>query len=117
MCWQKNDHGLRGMLHASLLRALDASSMVVIPYHGEAVLQAAESAIALRYATDRPPVPVLFAYDRVEGQELERYEWLGFRLARVATAMPTHDVGAVVEAVDRACAAYECFRPTPEPPR
>jgi hypothetical protein len=115
--WRRSDHGLSGRLHASLLRALDASSMIVVPYDGEAILQPAESTIALRHAIERTRVPVVIAYDRVERQGLDRYERLGFRLAKVDTTTPSYDVGAVVEAVDGVCAAYECFEPSPEDPR
>lgn len=111
---KESDHRLGGLLHASLLSALDACSMIVVPYDGEAVLQAAEAASALRYAIDRPSVPVVIAYNRVDGQELESYDQLGFGLARVGMTAPRPDVSVVVEAVDRECAAYECLRPGAE---
>jgi hypothetical protein len=54
--WKRTDYRLHGMLHASLLAALDCCSMLVIPYDGAAITQSVESAAALRYALTHPQV-------------------------------------------------------------
>ena len=107
--WKKTDHSLHGMLHASLLSALDQGSMLVVPYDGEAILQDVESAAALRYALEHPDVPAVIAYDRAEASDFARHEEFGVNAARVGTGLP-RDVGAVVAAVNRARAAYECLQ-------
>jgi len=109
--WRLAQRPLQGMLHASLLAALQCCSMIVIPYDGEALTQCVESVSALRYALEREDVPALIVYDRADGGDFSRYETFGISAVRVqpgSTAL--WDVQAVVEAVDRECAAQECLR-------
>jgi len=111
--WTSNDHRLHGMLHASLLSALDASSMVVIPYDGHGLVHGVESTTALWYALEHPRAPCLLAYDYVEARELADFERFGIGLAKIERSSPwdLRHVRAAVEAVDQACAAYECLHP------
>jgi hypothetical protein len=105
---RRTDHRLHGMLHASLLSALDRCSLLVIPYDGEAVMQGVECVTALRYALEHPDVAAVLAYDRAEANDFVSHETHGVAVVRVGGGMP-RDVGAVVSAVDGACAAYECL--------
>lgn len=115
--WARSDHRLHGMLHGSLRSALARCSMIVIPHDGHATVPSAESAEALGYALEHPDVPCLIAYEQAEASELPDDERFGVERARVHGAVP-RDVSAVVEAVNRACAAYECLHaPAGPPPR
>ncbi len=102
------DHRLHGMLHASLLSALDQCSMLVVPYDGDAVMQGVECVTALRYVLEHPDVPAVLAYDRAEANDFVNHQTHGVLAIRVGDGMP-RDVSAVVSAVDEACAAYECL--------
>jgi hypothetical protein len=107
--WKRADHRLHGMLHASLLSALDCCSMLVIPHDGEAIMQGAEAAVALQYTLEHPDVPAVIAYDRAEASDFVRHEGFGVQIAQVGAGLPP-DVSAVMAAVDRSCAAYECLQ-------
>jgi hypothetical protein len=107
--WTKADRRLHGMLHASLLSALDGCSMVVVPYDGEAIMQGVEAAAALQYILENPDVPAVIAYNRAEASDFERHEGFGVQIAKVGDCLP-RDVSAVIAAVDRSCAAYECLQ-------
>lgn len=107
--WKKTDLHLHGMLHVSLLAALEACSMIVIPYDGEAITQSVECVTALRYALDHPEVAALLAYARADASDLARATAFGLKAVAVGDGIP-RDVSAVLETVDRACAAYECLR-------
>jgi len=113
--WKRTDHRLHGMLHASLLAALDLCSMLVVPYDGEALTQAVECATALRYALEHPDVSTVLAYDRAEADDFVNHQMHGLVSVRVGDGMPC-DVAAVVSAVDSACAAYECLQVAAEVP-
>jgi hypothetical protein len=102
------DHRLHGMLHASLLSALDRCSMLVIPYDGEAIMQDVECVTALRYALEHPDVAAVLAYGRAGANDFVNHETYGVAVVEVGDGMP-RDVDAVVSAIDRACAAYECL--------
>ncbi|HMJ01965.1 MAG TPA: DUF6166 domain-containing protein [Conexibacter sp.] len=106
--WTRNDRRLHGMLHASLLSALDLCSMLVVPYDGHGIVHGVESMAALWYALEHPGVPCLIAYEHAEMTELADFERFGVEIAKIEGAFPP-DVGAVLAAVDRACAAYECL--------
>ncbi|MEA2385928.1 MAG: hypothetical protein QOJ22_102 [Thermoleophilaceae bacterium] len=108
--WKRNDHRLAGMVQASLLSALDASSMVVIPYDRDAVVLAAQSATALAYTARDAEVPVVVAHVGLEQQRLEQFRWLGYGLAGIDMHGPVPDVTRVIEAVDETRAAYERVR-------
>lgn len=107
--WAKADDRLHGMLHASLLSALDGCSMVVVPYDGEAIMQGVEAVAALQYTLENPDVPAVIAYNRAEASDFERHERFGVQIAKVGDGLP-RDVSAVIAAVDRSCAAYECLQ-------
>jgi hypothetical protein len=111
----RSDRRLHGMLHGSLLSALDACSMVVIPYDGRGLVHGVESTEALWYALEHPRVPCLLAYDHVDAAQLADFECYGLQLAKVDRSHPW-DVSAAIDAVDRMCAAYECLRPSAGPP-
>jgi hypothetical protein len=102
------DHRLHGMLHASLLSALDRCSMLVIPYDGEALMQDVECVAALRYALEHPDVAAVLAHGRADAIDFVNHETHGVAVVEVGDGIP-RDVGAVVSIVDRACAAYECL--------
>jgi hypothetical protein len=108
---RRTDHRLHGMLHASLLSALDRCSMLVIPYDGEAIMQDVEGVTALQYALEHPHVAAMLAYDRAEADDFVNHETHGVAAVRVGGGMP-RDVGAVVSSVDGARAAYECLHVT-----
>jgi hypothetical protein len=112
---RRSDHRLHGMLHESLLRALDCCSMLVVPHDGHALVPAAECSAALTYAFAHPDVPCLVAHQHADAELLADYARFGFDAAPVHGVLP-HEVAGVVDAVDRACAAYECLRP-PSGPR
>jgi hypothetical protein len=106
--WKNTDLRLHGLLHVCMLAALEACSMIVIPYDGEATMQSVECATALRYALEHPEAAATIACVRAEGSDLARVAAHGLKVVPVGDGIP-RDVGAVLEAVDRACAAYECF--------
>ncbi len=107
--WKRTDHRLHGMLHASLLSALECCSMLVIPSDGEAIMQSIESAAALHYALEHPEVPTVIAYDCADASDFARHERFGVKAAKVSGSLPL-DVSTVVAAVDQTCAAYECLQ-------
>jgi hypothetical protein len=72
-------------------------------------LQSIESAAALQYALTHPEVPAMIAYDRAKASDFAHQEGFGIKTAEVGGA-PHRDVSAVVAAVDRSCAAYECLQ-------
>jgi hypothetical protein len=95
--WKRANDRLHGMLHASLLSALDRCSMIVIPYDGEAIVQGVEAAAALQYTLEYPDVPTVIAYNRAEASDLARHEGLGVQIAEVGDGLP-YDASAVVAA-------------------
>lgn len=107
--WKRADHRLHGMLHASLLSALNCCSMVVIPYDGQAIMQGVQAAVALQYTLEHPDVPAVIAHDRAEARDFVRHKRFGVQIANVGDDLP-RDVSAVTAAVDRSCAAYECLQ-------
>jgi len=106
-------HPLSSRFH--FLSALDACSMVVVPYDGHGLVHGVESTAALWYALEHPRVPCLLAYDHVDAAQLADFEHCGLEIAKVDRSLPG-DVSAAVDAVDRACAAYECLQ-SPVGPR
>jgi hypothetical protein len=118
--WARNDHRLHGMLHSSLRSALARCSMIVIPHDGHGMVPSVQSAEALRYALEHADVCCLIAYEHADASELSDYERLGVELAKIerSRSWDLRHVSAAVEAVDRACAAYECLHaPAGPPPR
>jgi hypothetical protein len=107
--WKRTDHRLHGMLHTSLLSALECCSMLVIPSDGEAIMQSIESAAALRYALEHPELQTVIAHNRADASDFVNHQMHGLVAVRVGDGMP-RDVSAVVSAVDSACAAYECLQ-------
>lgn len=110
----RSDRRLHGMLHESLLRALDRCSMLVVPHDGHALVPAAESSAALAYAFAHPELPCLVAHQHADVELLADYARYGFDLTTVDGVLP-REVAGVVDAVDRACAAYECLHPLAGP--
>jgi hypothetical protein len=106
--WRGPDRRLMGMLHASLVGALEVCSMIVVPYDGDAIVQAPTAAIALDYAVTHD-VPLAIAHRNARDADLGAYASLGFLLAEVDAISP-FNVTTVLEAVDRRCAAFECLR-------
>lgn len=109
--WARSDRRLHGLLHESLLSALDRCSMLVVPHDGHALTPSAEASAALGYALAHPDVPCLVAHQHANAQLLADYARHGLDLAAVGGVLP-REVAGVVDAVDRACAAYECLHPT-----
>jgi hypothetical protein len=99
---------LAGMLHSSLLTALEVASMVVVPYDGSGLTMAIEQAAALTYVCEEASVPAVLAYTEAPRERLRRFEQYGIEPVPVSHGLP-RDVTGVVEAVDRVCAAYECL--------
>ncbi|MGH2912537.1 MAG: hypothetical protein ACRDJ3_08700 [Solirubrobacteraceae bacterium] len=60
-------------------------------------------------ALEHPDVPAVIAYNRAEASGFVRHEKFGVQIAKVGDGLP-RDVSAVVAAVDRSCAAYECLQ-------
>jgi len=91
-----------------LLSALARCSMLVIPFDGEAIVQGVECVTALHHALEHPDLPAVLAYDRAAASDFLNHETRGVSAVRVGAGIP-RDVDAVVAAVDRVCAAYECL--------
>lgn len=84
--------------------------MIIIPHDGEALAPSVEAAAGLRYALEHPEAAALIAHDRADLSEFTQVMRFGLKAVPVGDGIP-RDVSAVLEAVDRACAAYECLRP------
>ena len=106
--WKSRDRRLHGLLHESLLSALDACSMLVVPVDGYGIVHGIESNVGLWYALQHRDVPCLIAYARAEEGAFSDYDRYGVDAVEVVGSR-SYDVSAVVAAVDRTCAAFECL--------